>query len=104
MKTTIIVLGALLACAAVFYLFIRHYSKELRQINFQFTRLPSGKELPADADLVRLSKEQLEGFVTDDLAWLEEYALMKKTGATAEIQAALWDDLLRRIDIAMNGF
>lgn len=100
----IIVLGVLLLFALLFYLALRHHARQLAQADFQFTKLPSGKPLPQDAELVCFSKEQLEAYTTGDLAWLEEYALMKRNEASTDIRTTMWDDLLRRIDLAMNGF
>ena len=97
-------IGTLVVCALLLWLAVKLHSRNSASATPLFSRLPSGKELPEDAELLRLSKEQLDGFVKDDLKWLEEYALDKKKGASSEIQDALWGDLLRRIDIALNGF
>ena len=104
MQNAIIFLGTFVACALLLLLAIRISSRKFTAKPTQANLLPSGKGLPEDAELLRLSKEQLDGFVKDDLKWLEDYALKKKDEATAKIQAALWDDLLRRIDLALNGF
>ena len=101
---SIIVFAVLLIGALLFYLAIKHYSRQLSKADVQFSKLPSGKLLPQDSEIVCLSKEELEAYGTDDLAWLENYALLKKKEANMDIQITMWDDLLRRIDVAMNGF
>ena len=100
----IIFIGTFLICAVLLQLAIKIFRPKPVSASASLNRFPSGNELPPDEDLVRFSKEQLEAYSVDDLLWLESYALTKKDEANAEIQAALWDDLLRRIDIAINGF
>lgn len=104
MDSSIIVAGVLLLFALLFCLAITHHARQLTQTDFQFAKLPSGKPLPNDSELVCFSKEQLEAYTAADLAWLEDYTLMKRNEASTDIQTTMWDDLLRRIDLAMNGF
>ena len=104
MQPTIILLGTFIACALLLLFAIKISSRKFTATTAQTNLFPSGKELPEDAELLRLSEAQLEGFVKDDLKWLEEYAIKKKNEATTKIQAALWDDFLRRVDMAINGF
>lgn len=67
-------------------------------------KLPSGKSVPEDRELIVFSVDQLEGFQYADLSWFENYALDKRNGAADKNQAVKWDDFLRRVDIAINQF
>lgn len=101
---SIIVFAVLLIGALLFYLALRHHARHLSQADTSLEKLPSGKPVPNDADMICLSKDELSAYSTRDLAWFEEYGLRKKNEATADIQITMWDDLLRRIDMAMNAF
>ena len=59
--------------------------------------LPSGRNVPADDRLVLLCTDQLKEWSFEDLCWLENYVITKPKNPE-------WDDLLRRIDKALNGF
>ncbi|MBO4285390.1 MAG: hypothetical protein J5895_04070 [Alphaproteobacteria bacterium] len=68
-------------------------------------RVPSGKYMPEDKELLVMNVERLQTFIKEDLFWLLEYAAMMKNQAIAnnKTQEALrWDDLMRRIDIAIE--
>ena len=59
--------------------------------------MPSGRSVPSDDQLLKYSIDELETWSFEDLFWLENYAATKP-------KDAFWDDLLRRIDVAINGF
>ena len=59
--------------------------------------MPSGRSVPDDEKLLRCSIDELKSWSYEDLFWLENYAATKP-------KDAFWDDLLRRIDVAINGF
>lgn len=68
-------------------------------------RVPSGKYMPEDEELLAMSVERLQTFIKEDLLWLIDYAAMMKNQATANNnsqEAIRWDDLMRRIDIAIE--
>jgi len=68
-------------------------------------RVPSGKYMPEDKELLAMSVERLQTFIKEDLFWLIDYAAMMKNQAVenGRAQEALrWDDLMRRIDIAIE--
>jgi hypothetical protein len=60
--------------------------------------LPSGKRVPEDKQLICLSVGELMGLSKKDLAWLENYVMTKN------LKDVSWDDVMRRIDIALNEF
>jgi len=98
----IAVLGIIALFALVVYLFIRHHQNEQTPADISLDTLPSGIKLPADKYLVILDKSQLEGSYTDDLVWLEMYALFKKKLSTDEKQKAKWDGFIRKLDSLMH--
>lgn len=67
-------------------------------------KLPSGKPVPEDKELIVFSCEQLGDFHYDDLSWFENYALNKRNTSSDRAQIVRWDDFLRRVDIAINKF
>ena len=69
-----------------------------------FVHIPSGKTIPVGAELLSFSIDELCAFEQADLLWLEDYALKQKIEAEDENKKVKWDDLLRRIDVALSGF
>ncbi|MBO4295023.1 MAG: hypothetical protein J5896_06240 [Alphaproteobacteria bacterium] len=60
-------------------------------------------EMPTADELLKLSIDELRQFSKRKLGHLEDIALLYKKIAEPEDKVS-WDDVLRRIDIALNGF
>ena len=103
MKIILVILGTLAVLTVLFYLFLRHYGKELSSVNFRFTSLPSGKELPSDEKLFSSSEEELRELYTDDLVWLRDYALFIKDGTFDDTIIAQIDKFLERVENVMHS-
>ena len=95
-------LGIVVLFALVVYLFIKHHQNEDPSADICLGILPSGMKLSSDKYLVMLDKSQLESFCTDDIVWLEMYALLKKKSTTDKQQKANWDEFLRKLDAVMH--
>ena len=60
-------------------------------------------EMPTADELLKLSVDELRQFSKRKLGHLEDIALLYKKIAEPEDRVS-WDDVLRRIDVALNGF
>ena len=101
MKTFIIVIAAVAAVALVVWLLIKLMVWRVSRVAGNF--LDFWSELPPAKELFNYSTFELSKFSHQQLGWLEDWADMNKRVSEPN-QQPMWDDLLRRIDIALNGF
>lgn len=92
----IVIIAVVVVAVIVKFMFLQIQQLPVKLCDF-FLSMPTAEEV------LKMSTEELRNLPKRKLAHLEDVALVYKKISDPQ-DAVLWDDLLRRIDIALNGF